>query len=114
MTQGHSLLLCRQNYIIYIILTFLPSYVIINITTGVVIIFERRNFIMKFRRLSGQELKKVKKAVDLIGGTLTGHSFVDGTYYVGVSPDTQATPRFRRALESALGTQNIVLNGRVI
>ena len=67
---------------------------------------------MKFRRLSEQELKKVNKVCDRAGASLTGHSYVDGTYYVGIYPDTQATPHFRERLQKILG-DNIVLNGVV-
>lgn len=68
---------------------------------------------MEFRRLNNKEAEKVNQAIVLIGGTLTGSSYVSGTYYIGIFPKHQATPRFRRTLEGALGTDRIVLNGRV-
>ena len=52
-------------------------------------------------------------AFDRVGGTLTGSSYVDGTYYIGIYPDQHATPHFRKSLEGALGTTKIVLNGRL-
>ena len=68
---------------------------------------------MNFRKLTKEEKTKIKMAIDLIGGTLTGSSYSAGTYYIGMYPDIQATPRFRRTLEGALGTERIVLNGRL-
>ena len=68
---------------------------------------------MEFRKLNKREMEKVNLVFDRVGGTLTGSSYVSGTYYIGVYPDIHATKRFRRTLEGALGTEKIVLNGRV-
>ncbi len=70
---------------------------------------------LEFRRLNEKESEKLQMALTPVGGTCTGASYVKATktYYIGFAPPHQATPRLRRTLEDALGTTNIVLNGRV-
>ena len=70
---------------------------------------------MNFRRLTEEEKEVIAMAFDRVGCQLTGGSYVEdtGTYYVGLYPNTQATPRSRKLLEGALGTKKLVLNGRV-
>ena len=68
---------------------------------------------MEFRKLTEKEHEKIEMALELIGGSLTGCCYSGDTYYLGIYPHSQATPRFRRTLEGALGTDRIVLNGLV-
>lgn len=70
---------------------------------------------LEFRKLNESEKEKIKMALELNGATCTGASYVkpSQTYYIGITPLTQAKPSIRKRLESALGTTNLVINGRV-
>ena len=70
---------------------------------------------MEFRKLNQEESKEIEKIFNLTGGTCTGASYVKDTktYYIGFAPLHQATPSLREKLARALGTTNLVINGRV-
>ena len=70
---------------------------------------------MEFRQLNEREKEKINMVLNLNGATCTGASYVkpSQTYYIGITPLTQATPSLRKRLESVLSTTNLVINGMV-
>ena len=70
---------------------------------------------MEFRKLCKEEFETIEYVLNPIGAKFTGSSYNKSLkkYYLDISPSTQATPSLRAKLARALGTQNLVINGRV-